>query len=381
MALSNRRKLTLSALLFLAAPLLAELATRVRAHIKYGRYQSVYDLYEPHPDVDLLVPKPGLSITFARRSQIDIDSRGFRNPELDQPRPPTRMRMAFLGGSTTFCGQASSNETTWPHLLLERLRGQFGECEFDYVNAGVTGSSVQSSRLSLEHRLQPLDPNVVVIYHAAKDLADDTRVLAMKNGLVPDQPHDKLEDYSLLWTLLRMNWWHFKSQQAGRSSEGKLNYDAAELALGFESQLTALVREAQASADLVVLITFATKVRREQSEQQQLENLAQAFTFTPYLRPQGILDGYDAYNDAVRRVAHATGAVLIDEVHRIPGDEQHFSDSVHFTEAGYRAMASRVFDGLITSEPFLALRSRICAPDGIDRKGELPTHAASTELR
>jgi len=336
----------------------AEGLVRYRAHLKYGDYLDIYDIYEPHPEVDLLVPRPNLSIRFANRSQIDIDSRGFRNPEVEHPKPPATVRLAFLGGSTTFCGQASSNEATWPHRLTTLLRERLPDLAFDYLNAGVTGNGVAQSILSLEHRLAPLEPDVIVVYHAAKDLAADTWDLALERGLVEQPAESRLEEWSLLWMLIRKNQWAFASDRAGRSDERKLEVDPRALSRGFRSRLETLVRDAQAVADVVVLVTFATKVRADQPLEVQLENLRQAFTFTPYLTPASVLEHYAEYNRVIEEVARETGAVLVADADAIPGDAEHFSDSVHFTERGYEAMARRVLEPLLSAPDFRALIER-----------------------
>ena len=63
----------------------------------------------------------------------------------------------------------------------------------------------------------------------------------------------------------------------------------------------------------------------------------------------GLIQGYAEYNDVVRQVAWETGAVLIAGENAIPGDAQHFADSVHFTDKGSHVMARRVARGLTQS--------------------------------
>jgi len=62
----------------------------------------------------------------------------------------------------------------------------------------------------------------------------------------------------------------------------------------------------------------------------------------PFMTPEGLLAAYARYNDVIRDVASEAGAQLIDGEHDIPGDDRHFTDSVHFTDAGSQAMAARV---------------------------------------
>jgi len=73
----------------------------------------------------------------------------------------------------------------------------------------------------------------------------------------------------------------------------------------------------------------------------------------------GLIQGYAEYNDAVRQVASETGALLIDGENSIPGDAQHFADSVHFTDKGSHLMARRVARGLIQSPRLQELAANI----------------------
>src|SRR3712207_5046244 len=95
----------------LIALFILEGGLRVRQYLKYGSTKNT--LYETiqDPASGLVIPKPNQSTR-----TIHIDSRGFRNPELIVPKPEGLVRIAFVGSSTTFCAEVSSNEATWPHL-------------------------------------------------------------------------------------------------------------------------------------------------------------------------------------------------------------------------------------------------------------------------
>lgn len=70
----------------------------------------------------------------------------------------------------------------------------------------------------------------------------------------------------------------------------------------------------------------------------------------PFMTPRGLLDAYARYNQVIREVAQETGALLIEGENDTPGDGQHFTDSVHFTDAGSRAMATRVSRALARND-------------------------------
>ena len=72
----------------------------------------------------------------------------------------------------------------------------------------------------------------------------------------------------------------------------------------------------------------------------------------PYMSLGALLGGYEAYNQAIRQVARETGALLVEGALDIPGDARHFTDSVHFSDAGSAAMARRVSEALLASSSF-----------------------------
>jgi hypothetical protein len=83
-------------------------------------------------------------------------------------------------------------------------------------------------------------------------------------------------------------------------------------------------------------------MRREQSEVEKLRASELSLYYMPSLSVEGLLDGFDEYNRVIREVAERRGTVLVEGADEIPGDSVHFADSVHFTEAGSRRMATRV---------------------------------------
>ena len=70
----------------------------------------------------------------------------------------------------------------------------------------------------------------------------------------------------------------------------------------------------------------------------------------PYMTTEGLLAGFDEYNRIIREIAHQQGIVLIEGELEIPGDGEHFVDSLHFSDKGSRAMARRVVRAIVGSE-------------------------------
>jgi lysophospholipase L1-like esterase len=332
----------------------AEAGVRVRQWWKYGAVFSV-NKFSNDSKSGLRVLTPGeIKGTL---TDIRINSLGFRSPELEIPKPPARMRLAFLGSSTTLCAEVSSNEATWPHLVWSGLKATFPKSEFDYVNAGVSGYDVKDGILNLEHRVKGLEPDVIVIYEAANDLSHDTRLLAREQGIYQGRPVSRswLAQSSVLWFLVEKQLQIRERQHAAVSGQKRLIFEPAQLSRHFEAKLTEFVRASQSVAPVVAVATFSYKFRPEQSKEEQLKAANTSLYYNPYMTVEGLLAGFTEYNRVIREVATHTNAILINGEFEIPGDDKHFADSVHFTDAGSVAMAGRVLRGLTRSDKFRAL--------------------------
>ncbi|MGQ0554106.1 MAG: SGNH/GDSL hydrolase family protein [Planctomycetota bacterium] len=363
------------ALLIVAGGLLViEGAERFRQWSQYGRVGSFY-AFRTDPVSGLLLPAPG--VTEGRGRRIEVDSRGFRSPELELPKPAGRLRLAFLGGSTVFCAEASSNEATWPARVAAGLRQhlpQLGPSELhlpelgqpsvdlDFLNAGSAGFTTTESLTDWRQRVAATDPDVVVIYHSTNDLSRDSRQLAAAQGLASAAPPAERESWlarhSQAWKTISKNL--FAGRPAADAGAETLQYDAAALAEVFRTNLRALVAACQQGPrpPLVVLVTFAHQQRREQPPEVQRRAAQTSLMWMPYMSLAGVLDGFDAHNRVIREVAAEMGALLVEGETAVPGDEEHFADSVHLTDAGCALLAERVLATLLAAPEFVSLAAR-----------------------
>jgi len=318
----------------------AELAFRVRQTLSYGTASTAEEVYRLDERIDLRVP-----ISNLKSGHITTNSLGFRGPEIQVPKPGGTVRIAFLGASTTWCAEVSSNEMAWPHIATEELRRAFPGAAIDYVNGGVPGYVAKSSLRNLQYRVAPLQPDIIVIYHATNDMSVELRELAAAKGVIRKpqvEPPSWLSNYSLLWNLAEKNFRIWVAQHKAEANVERLEVDASVLGEPFRRDLTELVRTSQQHARVVAIATFSTQLRAGQAPEQQLRASASALYYMPFMSPSGLLASYARYNRIIREVAAATGAVLVDDENDVPGDAKHFADSVHFTDAGSRAMAARV---------------------------------------
>jgi lysophospholipase L1-like esterase len=334
----------------------AEVAVRVRQYVKYGSTATLEQQYTVDPKLQLRVPIAGFS-----SPRLSINSLGFRGTEIQVPKPAGTIRVAFLGASTTYCAEVSSDENVWTRLVTLELGRAFPTARFDEVNAGVSGYTLDSVLKDLEYRVAPLQPDVIVIYEASNNLSGEMRALAAQRGIIKDE-HIEVSSwpsrYSLLWYLVEKNLRVMAAQHMAEAEGSQLEVDPATLGAEYRDSLLELVRAAQANARLVALATFSIQPRRDQPPQRQLEASASALFYMPFLHPKDIIAAFDRYNQIARDIARQTGALLIEGENDIPGDPDHFNDSVHFTDAGSKAMAARISGALIASPQLQALIPR-----------------------
>ena len=340
-------RFTLLGVSVLVALLLLEGAVRLRQWMRYGTIRAEAVDYVTDPVSGLPHAKPNMD-----NGRVRTDSHGFRNPELAIPKPPGRIRLAFVGASTTFCSEVTNNEATWPSLVVRKLAAHYPAVSFDFVNAAQPGYGVESSLTNLRLRVVPLAPDFLLYYEASNDLSKDTRELARREGLLSgevDKP-SALARVSTAWGLVEKNL--RLRMRANPKSGPRLVYNPDSLARGFEARLVELIRTAQQTASLTAVATFSHKVRRDQPPDLQLKACTSSLYYCPYMSVAGLLDGWDAYNRAIREAAKETGAILIEGENDIPGDDAHFADSVHFLDPGAIRMADRVAGALIASPEF-----------------------------
>jgi lysophospholipase L1-like esterase len=340
------RKVVYTLLLVLLLLGLCEAGLRVRAWLKYGSASTgiTDDMLVYDRELELRVPRPGYQIKGAQNT-VTVNALGFRGPEVSRDKPPHTIRIACVGASTTFCTGVTRDEAAWPHRLQEALHRRHPEVQFEVINAGVPGYTVHEGLKNLSKRVLPLQPDLVIYYEAANQLALDSRNLAKQRGLVaPDEAHvspviKTLSEYSLLFDLVYKNAKIALSQRHGPT--GRLENLPKELPQGFIEQIDRMNGELKKQGIPLVLSTFVVKFRRDQDRDTQVKNADVAFYYMPWMSINTLLDGVDLYNQAVIDYAHSHRVPVVEECSSIPADAKHFVDCFHLSDDGCALMAER----------------------------------------
>src|SRR5271157_5956639 len=171
----------LCAIAFLA--FITEGALRVRQSVRGGvpwgsTFWGTDQTYITDPETGLRVLIPN-----GHFGPVHINSFGFRSPEIPVEKPIGRLRIAFLGGSTTYCAEVSSDQMTWPSLVVAAIQRRFPDLDIDFINGGVPGYLTSTLKPYLEKRIARFRPDVIVIYEATNDLSANSFVLAREQGV------------------------------------------------------------------------------------------------------------------------------------------------------------------------------------------------------
>jgi lysophospholipase L1-like esterase len=331
----------------------AEAGVRIRHMLRYGNFWGIEDTYRFDPVTRLRIPIEG-----GHFGPITINSFGFRSPEISKEKPPGRLRIAFLGGSTTYCAEVSSNDATWPNLVWKALHERWPALDLDYINGGVPGYTTETLLRSLKARVAQFQPDVIVIYEATNDLSSNSYDMAKAQGVVSAHQEETigwLSRHSLLVYLIGKNLEVLRQQSLAESSAGKAKLDTASIDGEFRRDYTNLVEASGTVAKLVVTVTFAARLRAEQSPAERRDAAVTSLYYMPYLTVGDIITGFQHYNQVIRDIAQTRGTLLVGDEDSIPGDAQHYVDSVHFNDAGSMLMAQRVAQALVAAPAFQSL--------------------------
>ncbi len=323
----------------------------------FANFGTIADLQERSGNYGRFIVHRHLGFALTPNYQRDRNrhnSLGFRGEDISIKKPEGTLRIACLGGSTTYGeGVAHDYRLSMPSMLQELCRADGRRV--DVINAGCPGYTSLESLINFETRVLDLAPDIAIICHGINDVLprlvwppsayvgdlsgwlrrDATsmipdwiesstlaRILLVKSGRI--QPAA-----SLLRTIgnapLTCQTFHFQSQRRiGQYPQGVFANTPIETMLAanppiyFERNLRNFVAVARAHAVLPILATFAYS--REFPEQ-------------PYIGHPAIQGAIDETNAIIRRLGIEMQVLVLDLAPHFTR-KSLFTDGVHFTAEG-----------------------------------------------
>jgi len=124
--------------------------------------QNVYSLSYEKSTIQLIAPDQHFPT-------ININSYGFRGPEIIKEKPEDVYRIFVVGGSTALGTGATSDNTTIPGFLQKKFNEAKLNGRVEVINAGIPGTYSLRENYYIKNNLLEFDPDLFIIYDGAND--------------------------------------------------------------------------------------------------------------------------------------------------------------------------------------------------------------------
>ncbi|MEQ1888490.1 MAG: hypothetical protein ABL951_04830 [Alphaproteobacteria bacterium] len=298
------------------------------------------------PVTQLRIPRPN-----AKMGVIQFNSHGFRGPEVALAKPPSTLRIAFLGNSTTL-DLGIPEDSTWVAIASAELakRAPSG-CRVEYINAALPGTNVPRLTQYFASVVQRFKPDLTVVMpgDVENDNEEDLKVRGYDREKV--SAPSWVAQKSLLWAKIEKNLLLISLQRKVRQGIDYIEFDEQKHAAIFKRRLIDLVKEMQAHDSMAALVSISGYARIGHKGDDQTRAL-EALLYNPFTSIEDLLAGREAYNASILEVANEQNTLLVNTQSSIPPDEKYFIDNVHFTILGSAMHGKLVSDAIASSSRF-----------------------------
>jgi lysophospholipase L1-like esterase len=291
------------------------------------------------PDPAHMLPfllRPNSQATFFR-SQIAINSLGFRGGEIAQPKGET-YRIVALGESTTFGCGIQRDDTPWPevleHLIHERLHLKR---PVEVINAGIPTFTLKHSLLRLPRQILPLKPDMIISYHGANGFQMIKPSVPLWKVEFPPAYHARpLKLLADAEYRLKMFWYHRHPAKPLPPIS-----PAAAMHTEYARCYRELLRQTETNHIRLVLANYSMAVNGR-SERDLIEFYRGGFPYVDWW-----IRANEAHSMLVAALAAEDKQVRFVDTHpALDGHHELFVDLMHFTGEGDRRMAETMFNGI-----------------------------------
>lgn len=342
---AKRKKLFLSLSIFFLGIIFIELFL----NITYKRPMR----FSPHPYLNYIGTP-----NYRSADGLNMhNSLGMRGPEIIMPKPTGRIRIAVLGGSTTYEEFIKNWRKDFARQLEEDLRRAFPQKDIEVINAGLPGWSSWNDLVNLQFRLIDLDLDIIVVYEGVNDVharlvkpaaykSDDTGNIKQweKNSCVT------LMCFSIVQKITQSEPPQFDiaadtypnsyPESTGYNDIlGMTRMQALDKnpPIYFERNLRSIIAVAQENDIHVLLSTWAWS--------DQLRDYAATAHYQK---------GFREHNDVIRKIAALKQISLYDFASEMPKDKKYWADGPHNNSAGV-TLKAKLFANYIIGTNFLEL--------------------------
>jgi len=313
-----------------------EAGLQLRAHWQTGR--SVFTALAGESrivvDAQTGVRKLASNKTFhGANIEVRTNSRGLRGPDIDAESPEDTLRIAVAGASSIYGAKASTNDQTIPARLERELEDRIDEYDFEVINAGIPGATIENIHLLLNEVILPLRPKILIFYPGFQQISG----ACQQNQSTAKQaaPWVSLPNWSLVYDLIVKNTRVVREKPGIIPAQAPPEFEAG----AYQTALRRLIDDVKL-ADATLILTTASRGYRNGLSPAENRALARnTLNFADCLTPDGLIEATSLFNRAVREVAAKERLSLIDLTEQIPGGWTYFADGNHFNDAGKHRVA------------------------------------------
>jgi hypothetical protein len=270
----------------------------------------------------------------------NLNSDGFRGPELASSPPPGCTRVMILGASESF-GHDESPGQEYPAQLADSL--QSAGC-FEVVNAAVIGLPLPGIERLWTNWASRYRPQIVVIYPTPSFYLDSMAPKARRptgatsvvgSPLWASRMLQRARSVRILPRFVGL-WWRRHNQRLNdvrHASDWLFREAPPERIAQFTLDLDSLVRQVRRLGAHPILVTHATRFHRPLAGDDQAV-LDDWRRFAPRATGPTILAFEDSARAAVGTIAARLETPLVDASRLMGGNPQWFTDHQHFSNAG-----------------------------------------------
>jgi hypothetical protein len=326
--------------------------------------------FGPYDAQAMLLDRDSLGIKGKAHGRFEkwvLNSKGFRGPDPAVPKPPGNIRIVTLGASETF-GLYESDRKHWPAQLRRHIKARYPGRRIELINTGIVGLTMSSLERYYRHRVEELEPDLVILYpHFIDYIAGDgpggrkrretpVRVAGQavpkaekeEDGFEFGPPRfpgklklavkTKAPRPILEWAARRK----LERALAAIDTASQIDaYDTLEFARfdSLANSFAAYLRDR--GVDLVVSDYACSFVKG--SREETLEGLENLWRVYPWMSRKALVDGLAVYNRRLMEIADRNGALKVSQASLLEGYRENWvADGLHFTDQG-ATLATRNF--------------------------------------
>lgn len=270
------------------------------------------------------------------------NSLGFIGEEIDPEKPKDVFRISILGDSVV-AGVPPHPDGHFPgqlQIILNERKEDKCPYRFEVVNAGVNGYGTSHVYKTLERRVIPIEPDLVIIYAGWNDLLFfDVRNPALLSTKFAKIGYILLENIYILKALVKI---YLKIRPVDEATPEKISYYSKFDPVEFRMNYYKIIDLAKQNGINISICTLASLLGAENLEKYEHKLFFPTFTKNTVL----LKTLWRRYNQVIYEIASEKNVMVLDMARRIEDlqDEgQHFTDTHHMGLVGYKIFAEKLY--------------------------------------